>query len=90
MTSSTGPATAVGVASLRPFDPARDYAPVAELICEANRHDGVDWLPSAEGLEHDLAHDGSFRPAIDGVVAAVDGRLVGLAATGWRRRGDKV
>ncbi len=83
--------TDAGAVPFRAFDPARDYAPAAALLRETNHHDGSDWLPSAESLEHDLAHDGSFRPTLDGRLAELaDGSLVGLAITGWRRRGDKV
>ncbi len=90
MTLTTSLQTESGVVTLRCFDPLADYAPAAALLCEANRHDGVEWLPDAALLEHDLEHDGSFRPALDGQVAELGGRLVGLATTGWRRRGDKL
>ena len=83
-------ATAGGRVTHRPFDPAADFASAAELIREANRHDGTDWLPSADALRHDLAHDGSFRPALDARLAEADGRVVAFVATGWRRRTDKV
>jgi mycothiol synthase len=79
-----------GVVGFRAFDPARDYASAAELICDANRHDGTEWLPSAESLEYEWAHDGSFRPTLDGRVAELEGHLVGLAMTFWRLRGDKI
>ncbi|HET9681796.1 MAG TPA: GNAT family N-acetyltransferase [Candidatus Limnocylindrales bacterium] len=77
-------------ATLRPFDPASDYPGAAELLCAVNRHDGVDWLPDAASLEHDLAHDGSFRPSVDALVAESGGRMAGLVTTAWRQRGDKV
>jgi mycothiol synthase len=91
MTTTDTDSTHVMGVTFRPFDPAADYGPAAELIREANAHDGTEWLPSAESLEHDMGHDGSFRPAVDARVAAAgDGRPVGLAVTGWRRRGDKI
>jgi mycothiol synthase len=90
MTLSRGLRPDAGAVTFRIFEPDRDYGPAAALLCEANRHDGVDWLPDAASLEHDFEHDGSFRPRLDGQVAELDGRLVGLSVTGWRRRGDKV
>jgi mycothiol synthase len=83
------PSTA-GTVTCRAFDPARDYGPVAELITGANRHDGTEWLPDAESLRHDLTHDGTFRPELDGLVAEIDGRMAGAVMTMWRRRGDKI
>jgi len=76
--------------TFRAFDPVRDYGPVAELICEANRHDGTEWLPDAETLRVDLTHDGTFRPDLDGCLGEIDGRLAGAVMTMWRRRGDKI
>lgn len=90
MTTATPLETDLGPVTLRLFDPARDYEPVAEVIRDANVHDGTDWLPSAEALEHELAHDGTFRPTLDGLVAEAAGVLVGLVLATWRQRGEKV
>ena len=90
MSLGTSLATDLGAVTLRLFDPARDYEPLAELIRDANGHDETDWLPSAEALRHDLAHAGTFRPSLDGLVAESDGRLVGVAIATWRQRGQKV
>jgi len=90
MTATPAPRTSAPPVTFRLFDPATDYEPAAELIREANTHDGTDWLPSAAELEHDLAHDGTFRPDVDGLVASADGLLAGIVVTGWRQRGEKV
>jgi mycothiol synthase len=82
----TGP---VGIV-LRPFDPERDFPAAAALIVAAHRHDGIDWLPTPEVLEHETRHAANHRPAIDARVADRDGHLVGLVRTDWRRRGEKV
>jgi mycothiol synthase len=78
-----------GAIRYRPFAEA-DFPAAAQLVSDANRRDGTDWYPSAEGLRHDLGHDDAFRVDEDGRVAQADGRLVGTAFTSWRRRGDKV
>ena len=49
MSGVTAPLLAAGL-TLRAFRPASDYPAAAELICEAHRHDEVDWLPTATSL----------------------------------------
>ncbi|HEX8025152.1 MAG TPA: GNAT family N-acetyltransferase [Candidatus Limnocylindrales bacterium] len=72
---------------VRPFEPARDWAAAAELIATTHVHDGVDWLPSAELLEHDWTTIAGFEPARDvRVVDGPDGSLDALANTDWRER----
>ncbi len=90
MTGATDLHPAPTGVTFRLFDPGRDYEALAELMRDANARDGTDWLPSAESLEHELAHDGSFRPALDALVAEDGGRLVGVVITTWRQRGEKV
>jgi mycothiol synthase len=72
--------------------PARpqDYPAIAELISTANRHDGVDWLPTAETLGHDWEHDDGLELDEDVIVAEVDGSIVGVVAEDWRVRGERV
>lgn len=90
MTTPRTARTGRGEVTLRLFEPDRDYEALAELIRDANASDGTDWLPSAESLEHELAHDGSFRPSLDALVAEEAGRLAGVVVTTWRQRGQKV
>lgn len=71
---------------LRGFDPAREWAAAAELICAGNAHDGIDFFPSVEDLAHEWTNVQDFDPAADIVVAETDGRLVGLVAVNWRTR----
>jgi mycothiol synthase len=78
------------VLKLRPFDPASDYGPAAELISIAHRHDGIDWLPTPEVLQHEWGNEPAFRPESDAMVAEVNGSAIGLVAVDWRPRGDKV
>jgi mycothiol synthase len=74
----------------RPFDRQRDYGAVAEVMSAANRHDGVDWLPTAESLEHEWEHNPGFDPDRDAFVAEVDGGLIGVVDEDWRQRGERV
>jgi mycothiol synthase len=76
--------------TLRPFDRERDWEAAAELVGRTNRHDGVDWLPTATALRHDWLTTPSFEPERDACVAELEGRMVGLAAVDWRVRADKV
>ena len=78
-----------GVA-FRRFDRPRDYAAVAELVATANRHDGVDWLPTAEGLTHEWEHNPGFDPDRDVLLAEADETLIGLVDQDCRRRGEQV
>ena len=72
---------------LRPFEPDRDWPAAAELIASTNLHDGVDWLPTREVLEHDWTTISGFVPARDiRVVDDADGRLAALGNTDWRER----
>jgi len=68
----------------------QDYPAVAELISKANRHDGVDWLPTAEALGHDWEHDDGLELDEDVLVAEVDGLILGVVDHGWRLRGGRV
>jgi mycothiol synthase len=76
--------------AFRAFEPARDLAAIADLMVECHRHDGVDWLPTAAELEHELRHATNFRPEHDGRIAERHGTVVAFARSDWRRRGEKV
>jgi mycothiol synthase len=70
----------------RMFDPARDYEAFVELIRVAHKADGVDYLPTVEGLRSEHEHGGEFDPRRDVILAEVDGRLVAAAETDVRTR----
>ena len=70
----------------RMFDPARDYPAFVELVCEANLADGVDYLPTVEGLRSDHEHSAEFDPRRDLVLAEVEGAMIAAAQTDVRTR----
>ena len=70
----------------RMFDPGRDYEAYVDLRASANRADGVDWLPTVEGLRNDHEHGGEFDPRRDIILAEVEGDLIAAAETNVRTR----
>ena len=70
----------------RMFDPGRDYDAFVELVGEANRADGVDYLPSVEGLRNDHEHGGEYDPRRDLILAEVESDLVAAAESIVRTR----
>jgi mycothiol synthase len=72
----------------RPFDPTRDYPRLAALIGEAHLADGVDYLPTADGLRVDYEHLAEFDPRRDVILVEVEGALVAAAETSVRTRDD--
>jgi mycothiol synthase len=76
--------------TFRHVDRSRDYERVAALISVTNRHDGVDWLPTPDGIRHDWEHNPGMNPDADVLLADVDGRLVGLVEEDWRLRVERV
>ena len=76
--------------AFRPFDRQRDYPAVAELMSIANRNDGVDWLPTAEGLRHEWEHHPGFDLERDVLVAEIDDALIGVVDHSSRQRGERV
>ena len=85
-----GRAPAIPGLAFRRFDRPRDYPAVAELMSIANRHDGVDWLPTEESLRHEWEHNDGFDPDRDVLLAEVGDTLVGLVDQDWRQRGERV
>jgi mycothiol synthase len=81
---------ALGVRDLRAFDPGADFGPLAELICDVNGHDDVDWYPTPYSLAADWAPSPTFEPARDARVIGEDGRLVAAVRVEWRERSGKV
>jgi mycothiol synthase len=76
---------------LRPFDRARDFPGLSDLISAINSHDDFDWRPTADELERDwAAPHGIFDPERDAIVIEADGRLVAAGWVGWAERDGKV
>jgi mycothiol synthase len=74
--------------SFRTFDPARDYEGFVDLIREAHLEDGVDWIPTVEGLRIEHEHGGEFDTRRDVLLAIVDGAIVAASETDVRTRED--
>jgi mycothiol synthase len=75
----------------RPFDLDADVPALADLMSEAHLADGIEYLPTNEGLRNDLEHMADFDPARDMLLAELDGALVGAAEHEVRiRDGDAV
>jgi mycothiol synthase len=72
--------------TFRTFDPARDFEAFADLVGEANRADGVDYVPVADDLRVEFEHRSEFDPRRDILLAEVDGVLVAAAWTDVRTR----
>src|SRR6185295_8909551 len=70
----------------RMFDPGCDYEALVGLIAAANVADGVDYLPSVEGLRSDHQHSDEYDPRRDLILAEVEGELVAAAETNVRTR----
>jgi mycothiol synthase len=70
----------------RAFDPDRDYPGLAALIREANVADGVDEIPTADGLRVHNEHLPEFDSRRDSIVVEADGALVAAAWTNVRTR----
>jgi mycothiol synthase len=79
-------APAIPGLAFRPFDPDRDYPTLVDLIGEAHIVDGVEWLPTVEGLRVEFEHTAEFDPRRDVLLAEIDGTLVGAAETSVRTR----
>jgi mycothiol synthase len=74
----------------RYLDLDRDMPALAGLLETANRHDGVDWIPTPAGLRNDFEHASGLDPTSDVVLAWAGDRLVGFVSTDWRRREDRI
>lgn len=78
-----------GLVARRP-DTALDFPAIAELITAANVHDGFDWIPTAETIDHQWRLTPGFEPARDVVLVEIDERLAAFARVTWRARAGKV
>ena len=75
---------------VRHFESDRDYPGMAELISQVNAHDGVDWIPSSEGLRNDWTHHDGFDPGRDVLVIELNGVLMASVEHTWRVRGESI
>jgi mycothiol synthase len=76
---------------LRPFDRARDFPALSDLISAVNVHDEFEWLPTTDELERDwAAPHATFDPERDAIVADADGRLAAAGWVSWAERDGKV
>jgi mycothiol synthase len=77
-----GPSAVRGLPGIRfrPFRPASDYEPLAQLWKECNRHDEVPWLPTANILRSEMEDRSTIDPTRDVLLAELDGRLVGMTS----------
>jgi ribosomal protein S18 acetylase RimI-like enzyme len=82
--------TAAATVELRPFDLARDFPAVVDLICEVDTHDDMDWFPTSVTLAVEWAPSPTFDPARDAIVVEVDGRLLAAGVVQWRERSGKI
>jgi mycothiol synthase len=77
---------AISGLSARPFDPAHDYEPLADLISVTHRADGIEYLPNAETIRIEYEHWPEFDPRRDVIVLELDGRIVAATETSVRTR----
>jgi mycothiol synthase len=76
---------------LRPFDRARDFLGLSELISAVNAHDEFEWLPTTDELERDwAAPHATFDPERDAIVIEADGRLTAAGWVSWAEHDGKV
>lgn len=73
----------------RHFRGAEDF-PKMVAVAEACREaDGVEWVMSVEDVARDYAHLENCDPAVDMVMAEVDGQLVGYGRCWWYEQLDQ-
>jgi mycothiol synthase len=75
--------------SLRPLDPARDYAALAELISTTNAADNFDSVVTEANLRNEIGPAGQFDAERDTRVAEVAGYRVGFVRVYSRPRGPE-
>lgn len=88
-TPADRPAAANDGVVLRPFDPATDYEPVADLISTTNAFDDLDWFMTVPALRLEVAPGGMFDPQRDARVAERDGERIGFIRVSSRARGPE-
>jgi mycothiol synthase len=76
---------------LRPFDRARDFPGLSDLISSINAHDDFDWRPTADELERDwAAPHATFDPERDAIVIEAGRAMAGAGWVTWAERDGKV
>jgi hypothetical protein len=74
----------------RALDPATDLPAMAELICEVNAFDDVDWYPTAANLASEWAAAPTFDPRRDTRLVIDGDRIVAATRQAWRERAGRV
>jgi mycothiol synthase len=78
------------MSDMRLFERSRDFPAMSQLISAVNRHDALDWLPSAEELALDWAPGRDFEPERDAVVIDGDDGLFAAGWVDWVERDGKI
>jgi mycothiol synthase len=73
---------------LRPFDRARDFPALSDLISVVNAHDDFDWRPTVQELMLDWAPGGTFDPERDAIVVEGPDGMIGAGWVSWAQRDD--
>ena len=79
-------APAIPGLTFRMFNRALDYEAFVELVGETHRVDGIDYIPTVEGLRAEDEHGGEYDPRRDLILAEIQGDLVAAARTSVRTR----
>jgi mycothiol synthase len=79
--------TAVG---LRPFDRAKDFPALSELINRVNAYDDFNWRPGADELARDWALTEMFDAERDAILVEAGDRLVAAGAVSCVERDGKI
>jgi mycothiol synthase len=86
-TTAIGDGLPSGV-TVRPFDLEGDVDGFVAVIHAANRADDVDWLVTPDQFRTDVTNRADFDPALDILVAEVDGEIVAGAEAQPQVRDD--
>lgn len=62
--------------TVRQFADGTDYARISALMCDANAHDDIPWLPTEENIRTELARSGGLDPVSDIVLLEAAGRVI--------------
>ncbi|HYK96095.1 MAG TPA: GNAT family N-acetyltransferase [Candidatus Dormibacteraeota bacterium] len=75
---------------VRPFDRARDFPAVAELINTVNAHDDFNWRPGADELAREWALAETSDAERDAILVEARNRLAAAGAVSWVERDGKI
>ena len=62
------------------FTDASDYELLARLICAANEHDGIPFLPTAHNLQIDMDDADGLDPRRDVVIVSTSGTVIAISS----------